>query len=78
MTRAADDDARVSINMRGGPERFTVTGWVQIMDVQKHHEGDYTCRARNEQGQNEATARVKVTDDGMWIMQPYSIIILWL
>ena len=34
-----DDDVHVSVNMRGGPERFTITGWLQIKDVQKHHEG---------------------------------------
>ena len=54
--------------MRGGPERFTITGWLQIMDVQKHHEGDYTCVAQNSQGMSRATARVKVEDDkGMYV-----------
>ena len=49
--------------MRGGPERFTVTSWLQIMDVQKQHEGDYTCVASSAQGHAEAVARVKVTDE---------------
>ena len=58
-----DDDDHVSVNMRGGPERFTVTSWLQIMDVQKHHEGDYACVASSLQGETEAVARVKVTEN---------------
>ena len=58
----ADDDLQVSVNMRGGPEKWQVTGWLQIMDVAEHHEGDYTCIAQNELGENRASARLKVTD----------------
>ena len=51
--------------MRGGPEKWQVTGWLQIMDLQKEHEGDYTCVAQNEHGVDKATARVNVVDQGL-------------
>lgn len=53
----------VSINSRGGPEKNEVTGWVQIMDIQKQHEGDYVCVAINEVGTAKARARVIVIAD---------------
>ena len=49
--------------MRGGPEKWQITGWLQIMDLTKGHEGDYTCVVQNEYGVSEATARVIVIDD---------------
>jgi len=58
------DDLRISVNMRGGPEKWQVTGWLQIVDLQKQHEGDYTCVAQNEHGVDKATARVNVVDPG--------------
>jgi hypothetical protein len=57
------DDLHVSVNVRGGPERYQVTSWLQIMDLMKEHEGDYTCVAQNELGVAEAKARVIVTGD---------------
>lgn len=56
------DDLRISVNMRGGPERSQITGWLQIMDVHEEHEGDYTCIAQNKLGMAKASARVKVTE----------------
>lgn len=57
------DDVHVSLNMRGGPEKWEITGWLQIMGVLKDHEGDYTCIAQNEFGVAQASARVIVTED---------------
>ena len=54
----------MSVNMRGGPERHEITGWLQIMDVQKEHEGDYTCVAQNEHGMDKAVARLNVKHHG--------------
>jgi hypothetical protein len=56
------DDMRVSSNMRGGPEKWEVTGWLQVMDIQKEHEGDYTCIAQNKFGVAQEAARVIVED----------------
>ena len=51
--------------MRGGPEKWQVTGWLQIIDLQKEHEGDYMCIAQNDFGQAQASARVNVIVSGM-------------
>lgn len=60
---SAGDDLKVSVNMRGGPERNQITGWLQIMEMEKKHEGDYTCIAQNELGVVQASARVNVIED---------------
>lgn len=57
-----NDDIHVSVNTRGGPEKWEVTGWLQIMELEKHHEGDYVCVAQNDLGIVKATARVNVKD----------------
>ncbi|XP_074641084.1 insulin-like growth factor-binding protein-related protein 1 [Tubulanus polymorphus] len=54
------DDLHVSVNSRGGPDRFEVTGWLQIMNLQELHQGDYACLAQNALGINSAKARVNV------------------
>lgn len=46
--------------MRGGPEKWQVTGWLQILDLHKEHEGDYTCVAQNKHGMAEESARINV------------------
>jgi len=58
------DDYHISVNMRGGPEKWQVTGWLQVVDLQKVHEGDYTCVAQNEHGVDRATARINVVAPG--------------
>lgn len=60
------DDLHISVNVRGGPEKWQVTGWLQIMDLQKSHEGDYMCVAMNEFGIVRAVARINVieSEDG--------------
>lgn len=55
-----NDDINVSVNQRGGPERRQITGWLQIQELSKHHEGDYTCIVQNEQGFQQSTARINV------------------
>jgi len=57
------DDSNVSVNMRGGPEKWEITGWLQINELQKRHEGDYTCVAQNDEGLVKATARVNVKEN---------------
>lgn len=57
------DDLRVSVNMRGGPEKWQVTGWLQILDLHKEHEGDYTCVAQNKHGMAEQSARINVESE---------------
>jgi len=54
------DDLHVSVNMRGGPDKWQITGWLQIMNLKKDHEGDYTCIVQNDLGIAKATARINV------------------
>jgi len=54
------DDLHLAVNMRGGPEKFQVTGWLQVIEMEKKHEGDYTCIAQNEHGVQQASARLNV------------------
>lgn len=56
------DDQNIVTSTRGGPGKFQVTGWMQIENLLKRHEGDYTCIAVNEQGKSEAKARIKVIE----------------
>ncbi|XP_015365699.1 PREDICTED: kazal-type serine protease inhibitor domain-containing protein 1-like [Diuraphis noxia] len=42
------DDTLIAIQTRGGPDRFTVTSWVQIMEFKPNvHTGNYTCLGTN-------------------------------
>jgi len=77
MLTDTGDDLHISVNMRGGPEKWQVTGWLQIVDLQKVHEGDYTCIAQNEHGVDRATARVNVVEpsEGKCHFALYDIIV---
>ncbi|OWF41461.1 insulin-like growth factor-binding protein-related protein 1 [Mizuhopecten yessoensis] len=55
-------DKDVSMNLRGGPEENQVTGWLQVMNIAKKHEGDYTCIAKNTEGDVNDTGRLKVVE----------------
>ncbi|XP_030048027.1 kazal-type serine protease inhibitor domain-containing protein 1-like [Microcaecilia unicolor] len=59
------DDSHIAIQARGGPQRYTITGWLQIQEIQKQDEGLYTCYSRNEFGQASASAR-------LWVVPPDS------
>nr|AYU97984.1 IGFBP-related protein 1 [Atlantoscia floridana] len=52
------DDSLVAVQVRGGPEKHMVTGWVQIMKVLPENVGIYTCIATNSQGVAKASAKV--------------------
>ena len=54
-----------------------MTGWLQIIDLQKQHEGDYTCIAQNEHGVDRATARVNVVDYAEGLYHWPCIALLW-
>lgn len=58
------DDSAIAVQVRGGPEKHMVTGWVQIMRVNKNNVGTYTCVASNSEGEARATASVTLVQDG--------------
>ncbi|XP_010179042.1 PREDICTED: kazal-type serine protease inhibitor domain-containing protein 1-like [Mesitornis unicolor] len=56
------DDAHISVQARGGPQKFGVTGWLQIQGLKKSDEGVYICHTKNKYGATYASARLKVID----------------
>uniref|UniRef100_A0A8D2ATL2 Kazal type serine peptidase inhibitor domain 1 n=1 Tax=Sciurus vulgaris TaxID=55149 RepID=A0A8D2ATL2_SCIVU len=54
------DDPHISVQFRGGPQRFEVTSWLQIQAVRPSDEGTYRCLARNALGEVEAPATLTV------------------
>uniref|UniRef100_A0A4W3H994 Kazal type serine peptidase inhibitor domain 1 n=1 Tax=Callorhinchus milii TaxID=7868 RepID=A0A4W3H994_CALMI len=52
------DDPHISIQARGGPRRYAVSGWLQIQGIRSSDGGQYQCRARNQLGEASATARL--------------------
>lgn len=55
-----DDDLYVAIQVRGGPEAYMTTSWVQIVDLRLSDEGTYNCIASNSEGIASASARVTI------------------
>ncbi|XP_042887768.1 insulin-like growth factor-binding protein-related protein 1 [Penaeus japonicus] len=54
------DMSSVAVQVRGGPEKFMATGWVQIMRINKDTVGTYTCVATNSEGEARASAKVEI------------------
>ncbi|KAK6493739.1 kazal-type serine protease inhibitor domain-containing protein 1-like [Huso huso] len=54
------DDSHMAVQARGGPQRFELTGWLQIQRVRKEDQGMYTCYAKNQFGEASASARLQV------------------
>ncbi|XP_034966607.2 kazal-type serine protease inhibitor domain-containing protein 1 [Zootoca vivipara] len=56
------DDAHISIQARGGPRKYSVSGWLQIQGIKKSDEGLYICQTKNKYGLAYSSARLKVID----------------
>ncbi|KAM3834169.1 kazal-type serine protease inhibitor domain-containing protein 1 [Vipera latastei] len=54
------DDPHISVQFRGGPQKYEVTSWLQIQAVRLTDEGRYHCYARNSVGQVAAPASLMV------------------
>ncbi|XP_078497291.1 kazal-type serine protease inhibitor domain-containing protein 1 [Lissotriton helveticus] len=54
------DDPHISVQFRGGPQKYEVSGWLQIQAVRTTDEGTYHCFAKNKVGEVMATASLKV------------------
>jgi len=56
------DDQHIAVQTRGGPEKFEVTAWLQILDFQDEDIGSYHCIVRNAEGDARAMAFVKLVE----------------
>ncbi|TTJ38839.1 Mitochondrial inner membrane protein COX18 [Bagarius yarrelli] len=56
------DQDNLAIQMRGGPEKHEVTGWVLIFPLTKNNAGTYECHASNPNGEASATGTIHVVD----------------
>ncbi|KAG2465467.1 kazal-type serine peptidase inhibitor domain 2 [Polypterus senegalus] len=56
------DDSHMAVQARGGPQRFEITGWLQIQKIRKEDEGIYTCFAKNKYGEVSASANLQIID----------------
>ncbi|XP_063231263.1 insulin-like growth factor-binding protein-related protein 1 [Bacillus rossius redtenbacheri] len=54
------DDQYVAVQVRGGPEPYMVTSWVQIASLRHKDSGVYTCVAASSEGVSRAAATVGV------------------
>lgn len=61
------DDEHFSVQLRGGPEKFEVTSWLLIQSAKRGDEGNYRCIAKNDLGQKEIHATVKIYRKGQVI-----------
>lgn len=57
------DDAHISVQARGGPQKYGITGWLQIQGIKKSDEGIYICHTTNKYGTALAAAKLEVTGD---------------
>ncbi|KAK7081027.1 Kazal-type serine protease inhibitor domain [Halocaridina rubra] len=58
------DNSGFAVQVRGGPERHMVTGWVQIMRINDETIGTYTCVATNSKGEARASAKITLQGSG--------------
>uniref|UniRef100_A0A8C1NT74 Kazal-type serine peptidase inhibitor domain 3 n=1 Tax=Cyprinus carpio TaxID=7962 RepID=A0A8C1NT74_CYPCA len=50
------DDPHISVQSRGGPQKYELSSWLQIEEASQMDSGTYRCIARNELGHVSATA----------------------
>ncbi|KAL2099221.1 hypothetical protein ACEWY4_005701 [Coilia grayii] len=54
------DDPHISVQARGGPQRFTVSTWLQIQGLHLSDAGMYLCISHNALGEASASAQLDV------------------
>uniref|UniRef100_A0A8C4QDL4 Kazal type serine peptidase inhibitor domain 1 n=1 Tax=Eptatretus burgeri TaxID=7764 RepID=A0A8C4QDL4_EPTBU len=58
------DDARISVQIRGGPGRYQVSGWLHIDPLRTSDVGTYVCEASNVLGKTRARASLSFINPG--------------
>lgn len=56
------DDPKIAVQSRGGPGKYEVTGWLQILKLAPEDDASYWCMAKNEEGEAAEVARIIVLD----------------
>lgn len=56
------DDQHIATQARGGPERFELTAWLQILNFQDEDIGTYDCIVRNNEGEAKASASIDIVE----------------
>ncbi|KAF7698439.1 hypothetical protein HF521_004949 [Silurus meridionalis] len=56
------DQDNLAIQMRGGPEKHEVTGWVLIFPLTKNTAGTYECHVSNAHGEASATGAIHIVN----------------
>ena len=56
----AGDDPELVVMVRGGPESFMATSWLQIMALGEDDVGTYICVASNSEGVARSAAEVSL------------------
>ncbi|KAM9842972.1 kazal-type serine protease inhibitor domain-containing protein 1-like [Aulostomus maculatus] len=54
------DDPHISVQIRGGPQRYTISSWLQIEGLRVSHAGVYSCISHNALGETSASAQLTV------------------
>lgn len=54
------DDPHISVQFRGGPLKYEVSGWLQIQGIRSSDAGVYLCCAHNKLGEVSAAANLTV------------------
>uniref|UniRef100_A0A4Q8K4H7 U23-Liphistoxin-Lth1a_1 n=1 Tax=Liphistius thaleban TaxID=1905330 RepID=A0A4Q8K4H7_9ARAC len=56
------DDPKIAVQSRGGPSKYEITSWLQLLNISPRDDATYWCIAKNEEGEASAAARLFVID----------------
>ncbi|CAB1427175.1 unnamed protein product [Pleuronectes platessa] len=63
------DDPHISVQTRGGPQRYAVSTWLQIQALHLSDAGVYSCVSHNALGERSASAQLSVLRRGATVTQ---------
>lgn len=56
------DDSKIAVLSRGGPSKYEITSWLQLLNIQPEDDAIYWCIAKNEEGESSAAAKLILLD----------------
>ncbi|XP_029350170.1 kazal-type serine protease inhibitor domain-containing protein 1-like [Echeneis naucrates] len=63
------DDPHISVQVRGGPRRYTISTWLQIAGIHTSDAGVYSCISQNALGETSASAQLTVLGQAGKVMK---------